>query len=474
MGWASTCQTVGTNLGFFASSAALLALGDPGFCARWVFRRRREEVAGVAALVARARRALAGLAPRSSSLSSPSSSSSGSSAAPASPALWSLGSYLLFWGWAYLAVTLFVAACVPEKKRTEEEEEERGEGGGGEAEATAAAAAAARAAGARAGGPGPGPRPVPPLSEIALAYRRLAAVARLPAVRRLCALLLTCRLAILPAEAAAALALSERGVPRRALAALVLLQLPAEALAAFLAGRAAGGGGSSSSSGKRGGEGRLGRVGQGLLAAPRRGARDDGARRHDAADLVSPLSFLLLFLLLPLPIPARFAALALAGLLTAFSATLQFTCMGAVFARVADPRFGESDLTLLNSVANLGHHAAEGPRPLGRRRLRARQGLHRRRAGWGRRRSRVVRKGAAEAGGAAGERVEGGGWRRRRQRRWREERGGKKLDSEKNFVKNRKKRSSKKNNRKKTRPPYLGRARKSWSPSPSPSKTSRK
>jgi PAT family acetyl-CoA transporter-like MFS transporter 1 len=354
VGWASTCQTVGTNLGFFASSAALLALGDPGFCARWVFRRRREEVAGVAALVARARRALAGLAPRSSSLSSPSSSSSGSSAAPASPALWSLGSYLLFWGWAYLAVTLFVAACVPEKKRTEEEEEERGEGGGGEAEATAAAAAAARAAGARAGGPGPGPRPVPPLSEIALAYRRLAAVARLPAVRRLCALLLTCRLAILPAEAAAALALSERGVPRRALAALVLLQLPAEALAAFLAGRAAGGGGSSSSSGKRGGGGASGAWVRGYwlrLAAALATTALVVTTRPTSCPL-SPSSSSSSSS--PCLSQARFAALALAGLLTAFSATLQFTCMGAVFARVADPRFGGSDLTLLNSVANLG------------------------------------------------------------------------------------------------------------------------
>ena len=328
VGWASTCQTVGTNLGFFASSAALLALGDPGFCARWVFRRksRKEERLGVvSALVARARR----------SLSSSSAAATGGAGPAAS--LWSLKGYLLFWGWAYLAVTLFVAVCVPEKKTKEGGEggPEGGSEGAGEEETATTKANGVEEAKANSN----------PLFEIALAYRRLAAITRLPAVRRLCLLLLTCRLAILPAEAAAALALSDKGVPRQALAGLVLLQLPAEALAALLAGRAAGG------SGKRGGGG-----GGGASAAWVRGywLRLAAALATTALVATQPNSCPVSPASSSCLTPARFSLLALAGLLTAFSATLQFTCMGAVFAGIADPKFGGSDLTLLNSVANLG------------------------------------------------------------------------------------------------------------------------
>ena len=151
-------------------------------------------------------------------------------------------------------MTVFVAAFVPERKMIEEEEieeeiEEEDKGGSGRAEEEEEKASS-------------------PLSEIALAYRRLAEVVRLSAVQRLCLLLLTCRLAILPAEAAAALALSEKGVPRQALAGLVLLQLPAEALAAFLAGRAAGGGGGG---GSGGGSDKKKRSGGGASAAWVRG-----------------------------------------------------------------------------------------------------------------------------------------------------------------------------------------------------------
>ena len=406
VGWASTCQTVGTNLGFFASFTALLALGDPGFCARWVFRNsgeRRPAAAArwgagsegpwgvVSALVARARSSpLAGrlASPFFPSSSSPSSSAAAAAAAASGgPVLWSLGGYLLFWGWAYLAVTLFVAVCVPEKKMEEDEEEEeqeegggggggggrggRGEGGGGRGGRGGARGGSERAE--EEGGGADGPKPASSsssssLSEIALAYRRLADVMRLPAVQRLCLLLLTCRLAILPAEAAAALALSETGVPRRALAGLVLLQLPAEAAAAFLAGRAAGGGGGGGGGPGSGGSGGGGSSGSGSGSGKRTGAAAAWVRGYWLR-LAAALATTALVVSQPdscpsssssssssssCLTPARFAALALAGLLTAFSATLQFTCMGAVFSRVADPRFGGSDLTLLNSVANLG------------------------------------------------------------------------------------------------------------------------
>jgi MFS transporter, PAT family, solute carrier family 33 (acetyl-CoA transportor), member 1 len=339
VGWASTCQTAGTNLGFFASFTALLALGDPGFCARWVFRNRREKqvVGGLfsssSALLARAWRVVG--------FASSSRTTTTTAAAPPPPALWSLRGYLLFWGWAYLAVTLFVAVCVPEKK-TEED--------GGEKERGAAMTRTKATTnenenengGSRA-------KPSNPLSEIAPAYRRLADVMRLPAVQQLCLLLLTCRLAVLPAEAAAALSLSEKGVPRQALAGLVLLQLPAEALAAFLAGRAASGGGSDSKKKKgasiawvRGYWLRLAAALATTALVVSQPAFCPPPSSHSSSSSSSCLT------------PARFSALALAGLLTAFSATLQFTCMGAVFAGVADPKFGGSDLTLLNSVANLG------------------------------------------------------------------------------------------------------------------------
>lgn len=32
IGWASTCQTVGMNIGYFASFTVFLALNDPDFC----------------------------------------------------------------------------------------------------------------------------------------------------------------------------------------------------------------------------------------------------------------------------------------------------------------------------------------------------------------------------------------------------------------------------------------------------------
>lgn len=34
--YASTCQTVGMNAGYFASFTVFLALNDPSFCARWL------------------------------------------------------------------------------------------------------------------------------------------------------------------------------------------------------------------------------------------------------------------------------------------------------------------------------------------------------------------------------------------------------------------------------------------------------
>ena len=255
VGYASTCQTFGTNAGFFLSCAALLALGDPSFCASW-------------------------------------------SGSPPGVAVWTLAGYLRFWGWAYACVTAAVAVGTTE----------------------------ARA---------PPGEPLPPrdarraLTRVAAAYADLAAVARLPAVRRLGVLLLTCRLAVLPAEAVAPLALASKGVSTQAVAGLVLLQLPAELVAALLAGRAAAAGSASRAW-----------VGGYWLR------------------LAAAAATTLVVVTMPdggaAPSSGCMGALAGLGLATAATSALQFTLLGALYARVGDPAMGGAYLTLLNTVANVG------------------------------------------------------------------------------------------------------------------------
>ena len=71
--YASTCQTVGMNLGYFASFTVFLALNDAGFCNRYL--RSHPSPVGVLSLAA----------------------------------------YLRAWGWAYLAITLAIAALKAER-----------------------------------------------------------------------------------------------------------------------------------------------------------------------------------------------------------------------------------------------------------------------------------------------------------------------------------------------------------------------
>ena len=71
--YASTCQTVGMNLGYFASFTVFLALNDAGFCNRYL------------------------------------------RAHPSPVGLLSLAAYLRAWGWAYLAITLAIAALKAER-----------------------------------------------------------------------------------------------------------------------------------------------------------------------------------------------------------------------------------------------------------------------------------------------------------------------------------------------------------------------
>ena len=67
--WASTCQTIGLNIGYFTSFTAFLALNDAGFCNKYL---RRSD-------------------------------------ARAATGILSLPAYLRFCGWVYLVVTIGIA-----------------------------------------------------------------------------------------------------------------------------------------------------------------------------------------------------------------------------------------------------------------------------------------------------------------------------------------------------------------------------
>ena len=67
--WASTCQTIGMNIGYFTSFTAFLALNDAGFCNKYL---RRGDAASERGIL-------------------------------------SLTAYLRFWGWVYLIVTIGIA-----------------------------------------------------------------------------------------------------------------------------------------------------------------------------------------------------------------------------------------------------------------------------------------------------------------------------------------------------------------------------
>ena len=293
VGVASTCQTLGTGAGAFLSFAGLVALSDPLFCHRW--------------------------------LGTPA----------AGPAAWSLGGYLRAWGLIYGVATV---ALVFVRERASpppdwvggagegsEGEEEEGEGGG--EEAGPVARGRGRGLGRWWG------------EAAATGYRDLARVAALPAVRRLMGLLLVNRLAVLPAEAAATLALLAKGVPRDALAGLAAAQLPAEWVAAALAGRA-------SASGRPGGLARAWAAGFWARLACAGLATGVAVWAAPVAKGAAPPTALLL-------------AAGAGGLATAATAALQFTCLGALYARVADPAQGGAYLTLLNTVANMGAFVCE-------------------------------------------------------------------------------------------------------------------
>jgi len=159
------------------------------------------------------------------------------------------------------------------------------------------------------------------------AYRLALDTLRLRPVRRLCLVLLTCRLGFGAADAATAIKAVEAGLPRESMALLSPALLAASVAFPVLCSR-----------------------------------WTTGSRPLDAFVAAVPLrlslnlaTWAVLALVERDPLSTRaFTAFALLALAREFAANLMFVAQMAFFAVVADPRFGGTYMTLLNTVANLG------------------------------------------------------------------------------------------------------------------------
>ncbi|KAK9804906.1 hypothetical protein WJX72_011247 [[Myrmecia] bisecta] len=262
VGYASTCQTVGMNIGYFTSFTLFLALNDTDFCNNYL------------------------------------------RAAPQPQGIVTLGSYLRFWGWFYIFITLIVALFKSEINFRNPTSD------GGEVEAS-----------------DPAEKPL----SLREAYGQLWGVVKLRSVQRLALILVTFRLGMLPAEQAAPLKLLEKGVSKEALAGLVLLEFPCELVSAVMAGRWA-------------------------AAADPFVPWIVGYRvRLVMAAVVTTLVFWFPPGAQSLgDHPLAFLGLAVCGLITSFTATLMFTAIGSFYNRISDPHMGGAYLTLLNTIANIG------------------------------------------------------------------------------------------------------------------------
>lgn len=365
VGYASTCQTIGLNFGYFTSFTVFLAITNGEFCDTYL-----RSWPGVRWL-------LPGLGLPGSKLP-----------------LVSLAGYLRFWGWAFTLVTLLIAfipelnfSAAEEKARERRRDEDhlgqhmdQGqalEGGppGLAATAICTADAAVEAAAhhrRRTNRPAPLsatlPRPGTSSSlkgrdarssssslssklaamlskkspvwvkEVAGAYLELWGVCQLPAVWALGAFLLTYRLGVMPTEGAYSLKLIDKGVAKESLAFLVLFQFPIEMGAALLAGRWA-------------------------------------ATHSPSAPFIT--GYFLRLVICPFLLvltdwfppgasslsehAGPFALLAAASLLQSFACTLTFTAIGSFFNRISDPAMGGAYLTLLNTIANMGYMIPKTP-----------------------------------------------------------------------------------------------------------------
>lgn len=185
VGYASTCQTIGMNLGYFTSFTVFLAfLNNADFCNAHI----RSNVY---------LRKLMGPA----------------FASPRDEGLVSLGGYIQFWGCVFALSTLAIALFKKESYFNPQDDDDLNK-------------------------PLPkGAKGQDTWQQITGAYRQLWNVVQLPAIWKLSLFLVTFRLAMLPAESTAALKLLDKGVNKDVLASMVLIQLPIDLVSALIAGR---------------------------------------------------------------------------------------------------------------------------------------------------------------------------------------------------------------------------------------------
>jgi MFS transporter, PAT family, solute carrier family 33 (acetyl-CoA transportor), member 1 len=316
VGYAATCQTVGMNIGYFSSFTIFLALNDPAFCSRFF---------GTASGVA----------------------------------LISLSGYMNFWGWIYLLVTAGVAFLKREGHAfpaTSKKHDDNFDNGSGYTAARPISHAMRRrsmrrsttmdeidldgvtgliAAGTVPVTAGLGIRTasenIAKENDLKQAYVKLWSVVCLPSVRLLAALLIVCRLGMLPAETAAPLKLLEKGASKEALGGLVLVEFPIELASAVVAGR---------------------------WAASTHPLRPwlAGYRLRLVVAAGTTLAVWLYPAGASSPQDAglSFILLTLMGIGTSFASTLMFTALGDFYNRISDPAMGGTYLTLLNTLANVG------------------------------------------------------------------------------------------------------------------------
>jgi len=334
VGYASTCQTIGTSTGYFTSFTIFIALNSPEFCDTYIRSWPLAQALGMAA--------------------------PGSGAGP----LVTLPGYLKFWGWFFAAVTAAIAFFIHEKNFSTREHTSGSSSSAQRKQDTLSSKQDASALGrdksaASAGGKKPGQQQASSgrdevkdeaagalaaaggassLAEVVEAYRQLWGVMKLPAVWALTAFLLTYRIGVLAPESAYSLKLIDKGVSKEALAFLVLLQFPIELGSALLAGR---------------------------------WAANHSPYSPFMCGLFLRMASSAWFVLLTHTFPQSatslaehrgpFLSLAAANLVSSFANTLTFTSIGSFFNSVSDPAIGGAYLTLLNTIANMGYILPKTP-----------------------------------------------------------------------------------------------------------------
>ncbi|EKX43642.1 hypothetical protein GUITHDRAFT_110438 [Guillardia theta CCMP2712] len=275
VGWASTCNSTGQTLGYILSFIIFMALNNKEFSNAY------------------ARRAM-GYPPQEAGLIT-------------------LGGFMAFWGWVFLATTLYVWLFKPEKSSAERipASDDRGDyslQNSGEGEQ------------------------VEEEMGVKETYMAMWRVVKQPAVRRLGSVLLLSKVAFAAADAVTGLKLQEKGVKKETMALLGVAVTP---IALFLPAAV-----SKYTSGPR------------PLAA---------FMRVFPYRLAINVAFAVILWSIPPrkgdePVlsPLLWAVLLFFFLLQQVVSNVMFVAQMAFFAKVSDPKIGGTYMTLLNTVANLG------------------------------------------------------------------------------------------------------------------------